>query len=187
MGSVARVIGHLRRTLRWHPKRCPRTGGLRSGLAGSAWDALEPLEPRILLSGSEPQHSLEDHIHADLAIYIEGEKVAIPQSVGIGPAGFLSPVHTHDADNRLHSHPINGQVPADFITVGDFFETWRNNAGIAGDRLDSIFNANGDFFTFNVNRHFIPRHLFLAYFFFLFIVLEQVSVRRAGREALSET
>ena len=37
------------------------------------------------------------------------------------------------------------------------------------------------------HRHFIPRHLFLVYFFFLLIVIEQISVRRATHEALTET
>ena len=100
-----------------------------------------------MLHGGAPTHGLDEHIHADLQIVIEGQPVAIPQDVGVDGTGIIDFVHTHDADNRIHLHPIdtNGdgtaENPASFLTVGDFFETWRTNAGTPGNNPDAVFSA----------------------------------------------
>ena len=63
---------------------------------------LEPLEARRMLHGGAhnhvPDHSLEDHIHADLQIVIEGQPVAIPADVGVDGTGIIDFAHTHEAD-----------------------------------------------------------------------------------------
>ena len=114
----------------------------------------EPLEARLLLSHGQPHHPLTDHIHADLAILIEGQQVEIPAHLGVDQGGIVSFVHTHSADNRLHIHPINGQVAPRYTSVGDVFETWRTNAGVARNRPDAIFNER-QIFDRLVDEHYV--------------------------------
>ncbi|MCP4816181.1 MAG: hypothetical protein GY888_27000, partial [Planctomycetaceae bacterium] len=115
---------------------------------------VESLEDRRMLHGGAdmphdhaPAHDLSDDIHADLRIVIEGQQVTIPQDVGVGGSGNISFVHTEATDNRLHIEPIdtNGdqvlESPTDFLTVGDFFETWRTNAGTAGNNDSAVFSG----------------------------------------------
>ena len=116
--------------------------------------AVESLEPRLLLHagvdtphGHPPEHALSDHIHAQLFIYIDGVKEEIPTDIGVDSTGILDFAHTHSDDEELHLHPAdkNGdgtaEEPADFLTVGDFFEVWRTNAGTAGNRADAVFDS----------------------------------------------
>jgi cyclophilin family peptidyl-prolyl cis-trans isomerase len=114
---------------------------------------LEALEPRLLLHGSfdlphghAPEHNLSEHIHADLSIYVNGLKEEIPSGVGVDTGGIISFSHTHSDDEQLHMHPVDIagdsalENPPDFLTVGDFFETWRTNAGTPGNRADALFD-----------------------------------------------
>ncbi|MFP6648050.1 MAG: peptidylprolyl isomerase, partial [Pirellulaceae bacterium] len=114
---------------------------------------VELLEPRLLLHGGvdsphghPPEHSLSEHIHANLSIYVDGVKEEIPDELGVDGTGIISFVHTHEPDEQLHMHPfdLDGDSapdnPPDFLTVGDFFETWRTNAGTPGNRADAFFD-----------------------------------------------
>ena len=88
----------------------------------------------------DPDHEVTDHIHVQMDIYINGELVNIPQDIGIDDTGIISIVHTHAADNRLHSHPVAAATPTDFTTLGDFFDAWRTNGGNAGNNPDAVFS-----------------------------------------------
>jgi len=91
--------------------------------------------------GHAPEHNLSEHIHADLSIYVNGLKEEIPSGVGVDTGGIISFSHTHSDDEQLHMHPVDIagdsalENPPDFLTVGDFFETWRTNAGTPGRDL----------------------------------------------------
>ena len=112
----------------------------------------EQLEARRLLHGgvdhngphdADPAIDLEAfHIHAQLNLFANGERIEIPDELGVEATGIISPIHTHDPDNRLHLHNVNGEALDDFLTLGDFFDTWRTNAGLAGNNPDAIFSAN---------------------------------------------
>ncbi|MEO2022474.1 MAG: peptidylprolyl isomerase, partial [Pirellulaceae bacterium] len=115
---------------------------------------VESLEDRRMLHGGAdvphdhaPTHALSDDIHADLRIVVEGQQVTIPQDVGVSGSGNIAFVHTEATDNRLHMEQIdtNGdqvlESPADFVTMGDFFETWRTNAGTAGNNDSAVFSG----------------------------------------------
>ena len=107
----------------------------------------EPLEPRMMLHGDtvhdhDPEYDLNDfHIHASLSMYVDGELVQIPANIGIDDSGFLDFVHTHEADNIVHLHNVNGQSPPDFITLDQFFDVWREKGGLAGNNPDSLLSA----------------------------------------------
>lgn len=78
------------------------------------------------------------HIHAHLAVYVNGSPRQIPASVGIPGARPAAPdagrclywLHTHDQTGVIH---IESPVPATF-TLGDFFGIWGQplSAGQAG-------------------------------------------------------
>ena len=95
----------------------------------------------LAAEGEHTPESAAEHIHAHLTIFVDGTQVVIPNDVGVGPSGFLSQLHTHDALGELHIHPIADELRDRTNTLGDFFETWRTNAGLAGNRVDAILSA----------------------------------------------
>ena len=73
------------------------------------------------------------HIHALLSIYRNGQRLALPDSIGRG-SGCNYEMHTHDGTGVLH---IEADVPKTF-TLGQFFSLWGQTlsttaaAGLAG-------------------------------------------------------
>lgn len=62
------------------------------------------------------------HIHAHLAIYVDGKPVTVPANVGLSAAAQLfSPLHTHDATGVIH---IEAARPSKAFTLGAFFDVW---------------------------------------------------------------
>lgn len=62
-----------------------------------------------------------DHIHPELAVYVDGEEVPIPVNVGIDPSQppeMMAGLHTHDSSGVVHVE--NAAEP----TLGQFFEIW---------------------------------------------------------------
>lgn len=82
------------------------------------------------------------HIHAELNIWVNGVFQPLPANVGVTADNVMSYIHTHEAGNLLHRDPINGVPPTTPPKLGDFFDAWRTNAGLAGNRADAIFNSN---------------------------------------------
>ncbi len=100
------------------------------------------------------------HTHQHLDILVDGQPVPVPADIGIdAAAGFLAPIHTHDATGIIH---VESPVVRDF-TLGDFFDIW-------GVRLDShcvggICDGNGRTLSVFVNGQPVasdPRSLVLA-------------------------
>lgn len=80
--------------------------GLRERLAA---DGLPPLEEEGSLL----------HTHQHLDIFLRGQAVPVPASIGIGPT-FISPIHTHDERGVIH---VESPFTAPF-TLGQFFDIW---------------------------------------------------------------
>ncbi|MBN80382.1 MAG: hypothetical protein CMJ70_09590 [Planctomycetaceae bacterium] len=131
----------------------PGRGGMAlRGRQGGSYFTCERLEPRRLLHGGVDHNGPHDadpaidlgsfHIHAQLNLFANGERIEIPDDLGVDATGIISPIHTHDPDNRLHLHNVNGEALDDFLTLGDFFDTWRTNAGLPGNNPDAILTAN---------------------------------------------
>lgn len=59
------------------------------------------------------------HVHALVSIYHDGQRLALPQSIGRG-SGCDYGMHTHDGSGVVH---IETDVPASF-TLGQFFALW---------------------------------------------------------------
>ena len=86
---------------------------------------LEPLEKRQMLA-------------VDLAVFVDGEAVDIPANIGVQGGTNISPLYT-DGTGALQIAPVGGQPLPDKLTLGDFFDTWRTNAGQAGNNASAIF------------------------------------------------
>lgn len=59
------------------------------------------------------------HIHQHLDIIINGEKTAVPASLGIG-SNFISEIHTHNTSGVLH---VEAPAQKDF-KLSQFFDQW---------------------------------------------------------------
>lgn len=60
------------------------------------------------------------HIHPVLSIVVNGEKVAVPENLGIKPT-CMTAIHTHTPDGVIH---VESPEERDF-TLGDFFAVWE--------------------------------------------------------------
>ncbi len=158
----------------------------KSRRAAATAVSFEALEPRLHLHGEglgdhdhgpsdpaidvqhedEADHTIFDHVHYTLVIFIEDQRVVIPPNIGVGANGVLEFTHTHapgvESTNDdpfggfIHIHPIGNQLPTHLQSVGDFFEVWRTNAGVAGNEPDALFNED-QIFTFVANDEFRMR------------------------------
>ena len=67
------------------------------------------------------------HWHPRLSIYLDGERVRIPDDLGLG--SIEGPVHTHDeGDGTIHFEFEQGSIPRSMLTVGYFInDVWGRN------------------------------------------------------------
>ena len=88
------------------------------------------------------------HVHTHLAVFLDGEQLSIPASVGFARIGTSTechyPLHTHDKSGLIHVHAL---APTDF-TLGQFFQTWGQSltttdfAGITGKPIRVFVTDN---------------------------------------------
>lgn len=92
------------------------------------------------------------HWHPQLEIYVKGERVPIPQNVGVGPEyadrpGFgdgsmaMTAIHTHDDLPLIHLE-FSGLVRESDITLGKFFEVWGKDMSSFGENLRMMVNGS---------------------------------------------
>lgn len=62
------------------------------------------------------------HWHPELEIFVDGNKIEIPENKGIERAPH-SPIHTHNDLPIIHLE-FNGVVREDDIRLGKFFKVW---------------------------------------------------------------
>jgi hypothetical protein len=86
--------------------------------------ALKPSNTKVYATVNgvdcERGERLEYHVHAWLAIMIEGEESPVPANLGIRPNECIFWLHTHDDSGVLH---IEAPEKRDF-TLGQFFSIW---------------------------------------------------------------
>ncbi len=73
---------------------------------------------------------------AHLTLYANGDPVALPVNIGVQSDGSTAQAFTIDSSGNVIFDPIGG------VTLGEFFDIWRTNAGLAGNNPDALFNAN---------------------------------------------
>ena len=140
-------------------------GDIVAGTGGSSPQSLFSHDGTLLFSADDGVAGRElwtfvDEVESEvrqarLTIFIDGQPLAIPTNIGVASGGaFLSQVHTVDGNCALRIESIAGE-PLGAITLGDFFETWRANAGLAGNNADAVFNE-GEIFGYTVDgEHWI--------------------------------
>lgn len=114
IASVLIVLGANRQS---HPS----SGGL-PGLreTQAPWSAHSSgLATRISTLQIPPPGSEKFHIHARLAVVIEGKQTPVPTDIGIEPP-TASALHTHDDSGVIH---VESAAPFN-DTIGDFFAIW---------------------------------------------------------------
>jgi hypothetical protein len=78
-----------------------------------------------------------EHIHVHLDVWVDGQKVTVPQLVGINEsAQTISPLHTHDTTGVVH---IESPVVKDY-NLGQFMTEWGvplNANQIGTDKADA--------------------------------------------------
>jgi hypothetical protein len=78
-----------------------------------------------------------EHIHIHLDVWVDGQKVTVPQLVGINEsAQTISPLHTHDTTGVVH---IESPVVKDY-NLGQFMTEWGvplNANQIGTDKVDA--------------------------------------------------
>lgn len=77
------------------------------------------------------------HWHPELTIYVRGEKIEIPQNIGIGTVHM--PIHTHDDLPLIHLE-FQGLVRKQDITLGQFFKNWGSDIQSFGTNMRMIVN-----------------------------------------------
>ena len=78
------------------------------------------------------------HWHPMLEMYVKGEKIEIPQNIGIG--AVHQPMHTHDDLPIIHLE-FPGMVRIQDILLGRFFDIWGKDMGSFGTNM--MMTVNG--------------------------------------------
>jgi hypothetical protein len=79
------------------------------------------------------------HIHAHLSLLVNGARIAIPDTIGMGSpgtetngfvlnAGCFYSIHTHDADGLIH---VENATPVTY-TLGNLFDIWGQPLSTSG-------------------------------------------------------
>src|SRR5690606_4030550 len=68
----------------------------------------------------------------DLSIHIDGTEVAIPANVGVRGDGSTASTYSLGNDGQIYFEPGSG------VTLAEFFDNWRTDAGLAGNNPDAF-------------------------------------------------
>jgi len=80
------------------------------------------------------------HWHPELTIYIKGEKLEIPENIGIG--AVHQPIHTHDDSNQGIIHmEFQGLARKQDVTLGQFFKNWGKDMRSFGANMKMTVNG----------------------------------------------
>jgi hypothetical protein len=119
-------------------------GALLLVLGGTWWtNSMQSDDPDVLSKNGL-------HWHPQLAIFVKGEKVAIPQNIGIGPqyAGMptfdsgmqMTAMHTHEDMPVIHLE-FPGIVREKDIVLGNFFRIWGKDMRSFGTNMRMTVNG----------------------------------------------
>lgn len=78
------------------------------------------------------------HWHPELEIYVDGERIEIPENVGL--VGTHNPVHTHEDLPIIHLE-FGGLVREDDVRLGEFFRVWGRDFMSFGSTVKMLVNG----------------------------------------------
>ena len=102
-------------------------------LIGAGWwsKSLQQNDPNIISRNGI-------HWHPLLEVYVKGEKIEIPQNIGL--VGVHSPIHTHDDLPIIHME-FSGKVTEEDTRLGNFFKVWGKEFLSFGERVTMTVNG----------------------------------------------
>lgn len=91
------------------------------------------------------------HAHPTIEIYVKGEKIEIPQNIGVGPTfrgkpGYgqgnmaMTPIHTHDDVPVIHLE-FTEKVTDDDLALGNLFAIWGRDMRSFGTNMRMTVNG----------------------------------------------
>ncbi len=101
-------------------------------IGGSWWSKLLQSKDVELVSANGV------HWHAELEIYAKGNKIEVPN--GIGLTGGHQPIHTHDDAPVVHLE-FPGRTVKDDLKLGNFFRNWGKDFMSFGPSVKMIVNG----------------------------------------------
>ncbi|TAJ15961.1 hypothetical protein EPO56_00375 [Patescibacteria group bacterium] len=81
------------------------------------------------------------HSHPELEIYVKGEKIDIPQNLGLG--AVHSPIHTHDDVPIIHLE-FSGVVTERDMKLAEFFKVWGKDINSFGSDIQMTVNGENN-------------------------------------------
>jgi hypothetical protein len=87
------------------------------------------------------------HFHAHLDVFVNGQPVTVPASIGIAAQDAISSMHTHDASGIIHIESPNART----FTLGQLFTEWQ--VPLSTTCVNGICNTSGTSWQFSVNGH----------------------------------
>lgn len=79
------------------------------------------------------------HSHPELAIFVKGEPIEIPQSIGLNGAAH-NPIHTHDDVPVVHLE-FESLVTREDTRLGEFFKVWGKDFREFGQNVTMTVNG----------------------------------------------
>ena len=77
------------------------------------------LGERIKALGLPAPGTEKYHVHAQLAVYVDGQNLPVPKNIGLA-SGAISALHTHETDGVIH---LEADAPFQ-ASLSDFFGIW---------------------------------------------------------------
>jgi len=78
------------------------------------------------------------HTHPELTIYVKGEKIEIPQNIGLGAVHM--PMHTHNDLPVIHLE-FPGIVKSGDVVLEQFFKVWGKSMDSFGTNMTMTVNG----------------------------------------------
>ena len=78
------------------------------------------------------------HWHPTLEIFVKGEKIEIPESLGLG--AVHKPMHTHEDLPVIHLE-FSGVVHEKDLMLGQFFKNWERDMNSFGTNMSMTVNG----------------------------------------------
>lgn len=95
------------------------------------------------------------HIHAHIDIFVNGQPIIVPASIGIEDNTCLYWIHTHKTDGIIH---IEAPKSRDF-SLGEFFDIWKStNTGLPPTNESPVIYVNGQVVTTSLKDTLLNAH-----------------------------